>query len=170
MELDLYTQSLLWAFGLSIVFGAIANKANFCTMGAVSDWINMGDLEVFRDAVFAGMDYDKDGRVTYGEFADWDPGFRVVADALGRGDAYTTASKIVFACDGSSWTCRIPVSRSGRALLCAAKQRRSRSRSMTRFSCRPRCSHLSRCALKAQLVQHRPGITCLKSCPSVDSA
>jgi hypothetical protein len=35
MELNLYTQSLLWAFGLSLVFGAIANKANFCTMGAV---------------------------------------------------------------------------------------------------------------------------------------
>ena len=28
MELDLYAQSLLWAFGLSLVFGAIArNKA-----------------------------------------------------------------------------------------------------------------------------------------------
>ena len=48
MELDLYTQSLLWAFGLSLVFGAIANKANFCTMGAVSDWINMGDLNRLR--------------------------------------------------------------------------------------------------------------------------
>ena len=48
MELDLYTQSLLWAFGLSLAFGAIANKANFCTMGAVSDWINMGDLNRLR--------------------------------------------------------------------------------------------------------------------------
>ena len=36
MELDLYTQSLLWAFGLSLVFGAIANKSNFCAMGAVA--------------------------------------------------------------------------------------------------------------------------------------
>jgi len=49
MELDLYTQSLLWAFGLSLVFGATANKANFCTMGAVSDWINMGDLNRQRN-------------------------------------------------------------------------------------------------------------------------
>ncbi|MCP4334154.1 MAG: YeeE/YedE family protein [Gammaproteobacteria bacterium] len=53
MELDLYTQSLLWAFGLSLVFGAIANKANFCTMGAVSDWINMGDLNRMRSWMLA---------------------------------------------------------------------------------------------------------------------
>ncbi|MCP4472130.1 MAG: YeeE/YedE family protein [Gammaproteobacteria bacterium] len=53
MELDLYAQSLLWAFGLSLVFGAIANKANFCTMGAVSDWINMGDLNRLRSWLLA---------------------------------------------------------------------------------------------------------------------
>ncbi len=53
MELDLYTQSLLWAFGLSLVFGGIANKANFCTMGAVSDWINMGDLNRMRSWMLA---------------------------------------------------------------------------------------------------------------------
>jgi hypothetical protein len=53
MELNLYTQSLLWAFGLSLVFGAIANKANFCTMGAVSDWINMGDLNRMRSWLLA---------------------------------------------------------------------------------------------------------------------
>ena len=53
MELDLYTQSLLWAFGLSLVFGAIANKANFCTMGAVSDWVNIGDLARLRSWLLA---------------------------------------------------------------------------------------------------------------------
>ena len=53
MQLDLYTQSLLWAFGLSAVFGAIANKANFCTMGAVSDWINIGDLKRLRSWMLA---------------------------------------------------------------------------------------------------------------------
>jgi len=31
------------AFLIGIVFGAVANKTNFCTMGAVSDWVNMGD-------------------------------------------------------------------------------------------------------------------------------
>ncbi len=29
-------------FGLAFVFGAIANKTNFCTMGALSDIVNMG--------------------------------------------------------------------------------------------------------------------------------
>ena len=33
----------LAAFLVAAVFGAIANKTNFCTMGAVSDWVNMGD-------------------------------------------------------------------------------------------------------------------------------
>jgi uncharacterized membrane protein YedE/YeeE len=48
MQLDLYSQSLIWAFGLSVIFGVIANKANFCTMGAVSDWVNIGDLSRLR--------------------------------------------------------------------------------------------------------------------------
>ena len=30
-------------FGLAFIFGAVANKTNFCTMGAVSDMVNMGD-------------------------------------------------------------------------------------------------------------------------------
>ena len=53
MELDLYSQSLLWAFGLSLVFGAIANKSNFCTMGAVSDWVNIGDHSRMRSWLLA---------------------------------------------------------------------------------------------------------------------
>jgi len=48
MNLDLYAQALIWFFTLSVIFGAIANKANFCTMGAVSDWINIGDLNRLR--------------------------------------------------------------------------------------------------------------------------
>jgi uncharacterized protein len=31
-----------WGFGMGIVFGFVANKTNFCTMGAVSDVVNMG--------------------------------------------------------------------------------------------------------------------------------
>ena len=53
MQLSLYTQFLLWAFALSFVFGAIANRANFCTMGAVSDWINIGDLNRLRSWMLA---------------------------------------------------------------------------------------------------------------------
>lgn len=33
---------------LSIILGAIANKTNFCTMGAVSDMVNMSDYSRFR--------------------------------------------------------------------------------------------------------------------------
>jgi uncharacterized membrane protein YedE/YeeE len=36
------------AFALAFVFGAIGHKTNFCTMGAVSDWVNMGDLNRMR--------------------------------------------------------------------------------------------------------------------------
>lgn len=37
------TSIVVWGgFALAFVFGAVANKANFCTMGAVSDVVNMG--------------------------------------------------------------------------------------------------------------------------------
>jgi uncharacterized membrane protein YedE/YeeE len=35
-------------FVIGIIFGAIANKTNFCTMGAVSDWINIGSKDRLR--------------------------------------------------------------------------------------------------------------------------
>jgi uncharacterized protein len=39
----------LWAiFLISLVLGGVVNKTNFCTMGAVSDWVNMGDTGRFR--------------------------------------------------------------------------------------------------------------------------
>ena len=36
------------AFVLAFIFGAVANKTDFCTMGAVSDWVNMGDFNRMR--------------------------------------------------------------------------------------------------------------------------
>jgi uncharacterized membrane protein YedE/YeeE len=36
------------AFALAFIFGAVGNRTNFCTMGAVSDWVNMGDLGRMR--------------------------------------------------------------------------------------------------------------------------
>jgi len=40
---------VVWsAFALAFVFGAVGNRTNFCTMGAVSDWVNMGDLGRMR--------------------------------------------------------------------------------------------------------------------------
>jgi len=39
----------LWiTFALALLLGVVANKTNFCTMGAVSDWVNMGDLGRIR--------------------------------------------------------------------------------------------------------------------------
>jgi uncharacterized membrane protein YedE/YeeE len=38
----------LGAFALAFAFGAVGNKTNFCTMGAVSDWVNMGDTGRMR--------------------------------------------------------------------------------------------------------------------------
>ena len=40
---------LLWStFAIALLLGAVVNKTNFCTMGAVSDWVNIGDLGRFR--------------------------------------------------------------------------------------------------------------------------
>jgi uncharacterized membrane protein YedE/YeeE len=36
------------AFALAFIFGAVGNKTHFCTMGAVSDWVNMGDTGRLR--------------------------------------------------------------------------------------------------------------------------
>ncbi|HZM35805.1 MAG TPA: YeeE/YedE family protein [Burkholderiales bacterium] len=36
------------AFMLAFIFGVVGNKTNFCTMGAVSDWVNMGDTNRMR--------------------------------------------------------------------------------------------------------------------------
>ena len=44
----------LWsAFAIALVLGAVVNKTNFCTMGAVSDWVNMGDTGRLRAWVLA---------------------------------------------------------------------------------------------------------------------
>jgi uncharacterized membrane protein YedE/YeeE len=48
MELSNVHNVALWGFLAAVAFGAIANKTNFCTMGAVSDWVNMGDKTRLR--------------------------------------------------------------------------------------------------------------------------
>ncbi len=43
------TSTIAWlAFGLGLVFGLVGNKTNFCTLGAVSDVVNMGDWSRMR--------------------------------------------------------------------------------------------------------------------------
>ena len=44
----------LWStFAIALIMGAVANKTSFCTMGAVSDWVNMNDTGRMRAWVLA---------------------------------------------------------------------------------------------------------------------
>jgi len=53
MEFNVHHQLLSAVFVIAIALGAIVNKTNFCTMGAVSDWINIGDSGRMRAWLFA---------------------------------------------------------------------------------------------------------------------
>jgi hypothetical protein len=53
MEFSIHLQILLAVFAIAAIMGAVANKTHFCTMGAVSDWINIGDTGRMRAWVFA---------------------------------------------------------------------------------------------------------------------
>jgi uncharacterized membrane protein YedE/YeeE len=44
----LVTQVLWAAFGCALVFGAVAQRTHFCTMGAVADIVNLGDWSRMR--------------------------------------------------------------------------------------------------------------------------
>ncbi|MCB1760538.1 MAG: YeeE/YedE family protein [Gammaproteobacteria bacterium] len=48
MAIEITTQVILWGGALALVLGAVVAKTNFCTMGAVSDWVNMGDTGRMR--------------------------------------------------------------------------------------------------------------------------
>jgi uncharacterized membrane protein YedE/YeeE len=52
MSFDSFAQAqsaFLWlTFAIAFILGAVVNKTNFCTMGAVSDWVNMGDTGRMR--------------------------------------------------------------------------------------------------------------------------
>ena len=53
MAFGIHQQILLSVFGLALVLGALGQKTRFCTMGAVSDWVNMGDTGRMRSWVFS---------------------------------------------------------------------------------------------------------------------
>jgi hypothetical protein len=48
MDLSNVQLVALIGFVSAVVFGAIANKTSFCAMGAVSDWVHMGDKNRLR--------------------------------------------------------------------------------------------------------------------------
>ena len=44
---------MFYVFALGLVLGFIVNKTNFCTMGAVSDWVNIGDTARLKSWMLA---------------------------------------------------------------------------------------------------------------------
>ena len=53
MELEVPQRIALYGFLIALVFGAVANKTQFCTMGSISDWINIGTKNRFRTWMLA---------------------------------------------------------------------------------------------------------------------
>jgi uncharacterized protein len=53
MSLSLTEQVFLWGFLIAALLGAVVNKTNFCTMGAVSDWVNMDSTNRLRSWLLA---------------------------------------------------------------------------------------------------------------------
>lgn len=48
MEFEIAQRVALYGFVGAMIFGAVANKTHFCTMGSISDWINIGTKNRFR--------------------------------------------------------------------------------------------------------------------------
>ena len=53
MEFNVHHQVLAAVFVIAVIMGAVVNKTHFCTMGAVSDWVIIGDSGRMRAWVFA---------------------------------------------------------------------------------------------------------------------
>jgi uncharacterized membrane protein YedE/YeeE len=48
MQFTVHQQVLAAVFLVAVVMGAVAHKTRFCTMGAISDWMNIGDTGRMR--------------------------------------------------------------------------------------------------------------------------
>ncbi|HDO33635.1 MAG TPA: YeeE/YedE family protein, partial [Chromatiales bacterium] len=53
MHLSITNEVLLSVFIIAGIMGAVVYRTNFCTMGAVSDWVNMNDRGRFGAWLFA---------------------------------------------------------------------------------------------------------------------
>ena len=53
MDLNIHVETLAAVFALSVALGALNARTGFCTMGAISDWIALGDLGRMRAWVLA---------------------------------------------------------------------------------------------------------------------
>ena len=48
MEEEISQQVLLFGFIIAVIMGFVGNRTQFCTMGAVSDWVNIGEKNRLR--------------------------------------------------------------------------------------------------------------------------
>src|SRR4030065_655706 len=53
MQITIHIQVLAAVFVVAVIIGAVTHKTNFCAMGAVSDWVNIGDTGRMRAWVFS---------------------------------------------------------------------------------------------------------------------
>jgi uncharacterized membrane protein YedE/YeeE len=53
MQITIHVQVLAAVFVIAVIMGAVTHKTNFCAMGAVSDWVNIGDTGRMRAWVFS---------------------------------------------------------------------------------------------------------------------
>src|SRR5512134_2158559 len=53
MQITVHVELLAAVFAVALIIGAVTSKTNFCAMGAVSDWINIGDTGRMRAWVFS---------------------------------------------------------------------------------------------------------------------
>ena len=53
MEFTIHHAVLLVVFVIAAIMGGVMHKTHFCTMGAVSDWVNIGDTGRMRAWVFS---------------------------------------------------------------------------------------------------------------------
>jgi len=53
MQLTIHSEVLGAVFIIAVIMGAVTSKTNFCAMGAVSDWLNIGDTGRMRAWVFS---------------------------------------------------------------------------------------------------------------------
>ena len=53
MELELYQNMLMLIFATTFIMGWVVSKTDFCTMGAVSDWVNMDSTARFKSWMLA---------------------------------------------------------------------------------------------------------------------
>ena len=51
--MEVATQLLIYIGILGFILGFVVTKTNFCTMGAVSDWVNIGDVSRFKSWMLA---------------------------------------------------------------------------------------------------------------------